>query len=225
MQHERDDNATDSAKPEMLSYARPRQPGEGLLTREKRFTFTWMELIFVGLIIVVLVSIVSPEFLDRRQRHRAYTVACQSNMRQVSIALQNYVRDHRGVYPMHIADVAQYVGGGAGACFVCPLKHGQHSPGPTTAQLEVDLRNPAKACCSYVFVVPGRKVQGMKPDAIILYEPLPAIHKNGLVNFAYADCSIRGLTPAEAKWALAELAAGFNPPRAINSVPATTPSR
>jgi prepilin-type processing-associated H-X9-DG protein len=69
------------------------------------------------------------------------------------------------------------------------------------------------------------KLAGMKPNTILLHERVPSAHKNGLVNFAYADGSVRTLTPAEAKWAISELAAGFNPPRAINSVPATSPSR
>ena len=96
-------------------------------------------------------------------------------------------------------------------------------PSPTTAQLDADLRNPSKVCCSYVLVVPGMNQRAMKPNTIVLHE-LPGTHTNGVVNFVYADGSVRSLKLFEATWALSELNAGFNPPRPIGSVPVMAPA-
>jgi hypothetical protein len=225
MPHDREDNATDPAKPEMLSYAGPRQAGEELPTRVRRsFKIGLLDVIVAGAIIFALVALMYPAI--RRGAHPNVDVAvCSSHLRQLYAAMQQYAVVSRGVYPTHMADLAQYVGGGQSGCFVCPASIIPRSRGRTTAQVEADLRDPTKVCCSFVLVVQGMKQQGMKTNTIVLHEQVPSAHKNGVVNFVHADGGVRTLTPAEAKWAISELAAGFNPPRAIGSVPATAPSR
>ena len=61
--------------------------------------FTLIELLVVIAIIAILAAILFPVFGKARERARA--TACLSNMKQLGLALETYLSDSDGVYPMN----------------------------------------------------------------------------------------------------------------------------
>jgi prepilin-type processing-associated H-X9-DG protein/prepilin-type N-terminal cleavage/methylation domain-containing protein len=62
--------------------------------------FTLVELLVVIAVIVVLVAVLLPVLAGAQQRARE--VQCQSNLRQVAMALHNYAADNKGKFPPNI---------------------------------------------------------------------------------------------------------------------------
>ena len=62
-----------------------------------RAGFTLVELLVVIGIIAVLISVLLPAL--SKARGRAQTVACQSNLRQITQACVNYTVEYKGSYP------------------------------------------------------------------------------------------------------------------------------
>ena len=70
-------------------------------TKQSRAGFTLVELLVVVTILVVLVTILSSVISGAKERARR--ASCQSNLKQLSVAMQQYVQDNGGVYPFHPA--------------------------------------------------------------------------------------------------------------------------
>jgi prepilin-type N-terminal cleavage/methylation domain-containing protein/prepilin-type processing-associated H-X9-DG protein len=68
-----------------------------MMRRIKPSGFTLIELLVVITIIAILAAILFPVFAQAREKARAIT--CDSNMRQIGIALIMYIQDYDEVYP------------------------------------------------------------------------------------------------------------------------------
>ena len=63
----------------------------------KRAGFTLIELLVVIAIVAVMAAILFPVFAAVRERGRR--TVCQSNLKQIALAMQQYVQDNGGCYP------------------------------------------------------------------------------------------------------------------------------
>ena len=63
----------------------------------KHAGFTLIELLVVIAIVAVVAAILFPVFASVRERGRR--TVCQSNLKQIAIATQQYVQDCGGMYP------------------------------------------------------------------------------------------------------------------------------
>ena len=66
----------------------------------KQSGFTLIELLIVIAIIVVIAAILFPVFGAVRERGRR--TVCQSNLKQIALAMQQYVQDSGGAYPISV---------------------------------------------------------------------------------------------------------------------------
>lgn len=64
--------------------------------------FTLVELLIVIAIVAVIAAILLPVFAAVRERGRR--TVCQSNLKQIALAMQQYVQDNGGTYPASPAD-------------------------------------------------------------------------------------------------------------------------
>ena len=65
--------------------------------KQKTIGFTLIELLVVVAIIAIIAAILFPVFAGVRERGRRTT--CQSNLKQIALAMQQYVQDNNGTYP------------------------------------------------------------------------------------------------------------------------------
>lgn len=159
--------------------------------------------VFVCVFVLVPILIRS---LDRSRYHDP-RLKCASNLRQIGQGVQMYANENKGAFPDDFAallltqDITSEV-------FVCYITNDTRAEGPTTQAVAANLT--AGGHLSYVYV--GKGLTSYSPQtAVVAYEPL-SNHGNG-TNVLYADGHIEWRTAAEAKWLMAELAAGHNPPR------------
>ena len=85
----------------------------------KRAGFTLIELLVVIAIVAVMAAILFPVFATVRERGRR--TVCQSNLKQIAVAMQQYVQDNGGTYPpLGTWEIAAYTYTKHGQVFHCP---------------------------------------------------------------------------------------------------------
>ena len=72
------------------------------IKNKARIGFTLIELLIAIAIMAIIAAILFPVFGAARERGRR--TVCQSNLKQIAIAMQQYVQDNEGVYPSLPAD-------------------------------------------------------------------------------------------------------------------------
>jgi prepilin-type N-terminal cleavage/methylation domain-containing protein/prepilin-type processing-associated H-X9-DG protein len=87
---------------------------EHLMHQRKVTGFTLIEILIVISIIALLAAILFPVF--SRAKENARRASCQSNLKQIGLALQQYMADYDGIYaPVHLNRMDFQTGGGGGS--------------------------------------------------------------------------------------------------------------
>jgi hypothetical protein len=119
---------------------------------------------------------------------------CHRNLRQVSLAVLLYANQNNGRLPDTLDDLLQ-AGDVTSDVFICPVQAANPPPGGTIP---------------YVYLGKGMK-NDIGPDVVVLHDR-PIDHNDGM-NFAYGYGHVEWHDLKLSKKILAELDAGYNPPR------------
>ena len=120
-----------------------------------------------------------------------------------------YANDHRGSFPTNFAllisdqDMDFKV-------FTCPSTNDVSAKGATTQQTVADFAKPGR--CSYIYIGGNLNTTTATAAHIAAYEPL-SNHSGTGINVLFGDGHVEWLDAKDAKHLLAELQAGYNPPR------------
>lgn len=139
-------------------------------------------------------------------------IKCASNLRQIGLAIEMYANDNKGQLPPDLATVlvTQDL---TSEVFVCPSSDDERAHGPTTQALLQDFAKPGR--CSYVLASPLPSTWNLlTPAHILAYEPLANHNRDGM-NVLFGDGHAEWLARVHADHMVAELKAGFNPPRKL----------
>jgi prepilin-type processing-associated H-X9-DG protein len=145
----------------------------------------------------------------------AWRIKCASNLKQIGLSLQIYAGEHSGQYPasfqelLPAADITTEV-------FVCPLSTDTRAFGPTTLETLQVFGEPGHN--SYVYAGAGLTSATITPSHVLAYENL-SNHGGDGMNVVYGDGSVEWVPKKQAAAVVAELQAGFNPPRPAATQP------
>jgi predicted Zn finger-like uncharacterized protein/prepilin-type processing-associated H-X9-DG protein len=153
----------------------------------------------------LMLSILLPSL--NRARETANRVKCASNMRQIGQALLLYANDNQGQYPPKLENLL-LAGNITSNVFVCPDSTDTPAPGATPAAQAAALSSGGHE--SYVYI-PNLNTSA-SAETIVLYEPLTD-HKAEGMNVLFGDGHVEFDGKAQAARMIAEIQAGFNPPR------------
>ena len=142
-----------------------------------------------------------------RARETANRVKCASNMRQIGLALLQYANDHHGQYPPRLEELI-LDGNINSNVFVCPDSIDTPAPGSTPQAQAAALSSGGHE--SYIYV-PNLN-SSVSAETIVLYEPL-SDHAGQGMNILFGDGHVEFDPNPSAGRMIAELQAGFNPPR------------
>jgi hypothetical protein len=131
----------------------------------------------------------------------------------IGLALQIYSNEHGGRYPPSFDELLTD-GSITSEVFICFKTSDQRAAGLTTQALLQDFRTPGRN--SYVYAASGAADQSNSSAFVLAYEPL---NHHGFMHVVYGDSQVGRLREPEASRVIAELNAGFNPPRPPTSKP------
>ncbi len=150
---------------------------------------------WAGLIIAAAVVVVMPMF--GMSHERGNRIKCQSDLRMIGWACDNYAQGHGGAFPDsfdNLLPAPQY------AVFVCPSSNDDRAVGDTPEQMLAAFHQPGH--CSYVYVGAGLTIKS-PPKTVLAYERL-VNHYEGM-HVLYVDGSVVWLSRKDAESLLAQL--------------------
>jgi hypothetical protein len=149
----------------------------------------------------------------------ANRVKCGSNLRQIGQGVYLYALENQGKFPPDI-DALMLTQDLTFEVLVCPATDDVKAVGATTQATLQDLHSrPGR--CSYVYIGGGLTSATATGRHVVAYEPL-SNHGGSGMSVLYGDGAAEFLPQSEARYVLAELKAGHNPPRPKSGMPATT---
>ena len=169
--------------------------------------------ISVGATTLVLSTCMAPLMIGimlpslNRARETANRVKCASNMRQIGQALLLYANSNGGQYPPRLEDLL-LAGNITADVYVCPSSKDTIAPGATAQAQAAVLSSGGHE--SYIYI-PNLNTSA-SAQTVLLYEPLTD-HSGAGMNVLYGDGHVEFDTRQQATGIIAEIQAGFNPPR------------
>ena len=170
----------------------------------------------IGMVPLVI-SLINPESYESRERRMR--AQCLSNLRQIGQACLLYANDHQGRFPVSFEQLVKS-GRLSVQRFVCPSANDEPATGATPDDILAKFAKPGH--CSYVYVGGGLRV-GSPRDAVVAHDRLVNHEREG-INVLFADGRVEWMSRDLSSSFLAELKAGFNPPRPVDQRPATQPA-
>ena len=156
-----------------------------------------------------MISILLPSL--NRARETANRVKCASNLRQIGQAMLIYANESGGVYPP-TPDLLVLTQDIEPVTFICPSTNDSaatFATGTARPTIAASITKPGQN--SYVYVGAG-KTFSADARTILAYEPLTN-HDGDGGNFLFGDGHVEFLAKDAANSAIAEIQAGYNPPR------------
>ena len=190
----------------VIEYATPRGHDPAM----RRLVKVWTA-IGVAVLLVLGFLIIAPAF--ETSPRGSSRVKCASNLRQIGQGIMLYAWDHQGRWPDTLdelivkADLPPYV-------FVCPSSYATAAPGATSEEQARNLYNGGHL--SFVYLGKGLR-DPVDADRVIAYE-VPGHHETPGMNVLFGDGHVEWFNEPMAKQILADLAAGWNPPKRVVSV-------
>lgn len=195
----------DEKRPAKLDYATPDES-----TSRSRRIRRLRGLLLIGMGAVIITIAVSDLFTGPRCISTTRTL-CKSHLSQIGKGLILYTSDpaNRGAYPKDLLPLL-VDGEMSPEVFICPGSNDTKASGPTTRAMYDDFTKPGR--CSYIYRAAGLTTATVTPQHVLAHERL-GNHTDPGINVLYGDGSVEWLDADKAKKLIAELDAGYNPPR------------
>ena len=133
---------------------------------------------------------------------------CASNLRQIGQGIMLYANDHQGRWPDTLD--ALIVSADINAeCFVCPSSNDLRARGATPQEQARNLYSGGHL--SFVYLGKGL-AEPVHPNRVVAHEA-PGHHEGAGMNVMFGDGRVQWFAESKAKQILADLAAGWNPPK------------
>jgi prepilin-type processing-associated H-X9-DG protein len=155
----------------------------------------------------VLAVLITPTFHGSHV-HGGQRTKCASNLRQIGQGIMLYANDHRGTWPDSLDELILSADLNP-ECFVCPSSRDSAAPGATAREQAANLYKPGHI--SFIYLGKGLK-EPVHPNRVVAYEAMGNHDASG-INVLFGDGHVEWFSEPQAKKILAELAAGWNPPR------------
>lgn len=166
----------------------------------------WPLVLLIVALVVIAAAMLLPS-LNRPIDHPP-ELRCRSNLRQIGQGVQMYANENRSAFPPDVGTllVTQDL---TSEVFVCYATNDTRAEGATTQAVAANMSTGGHL--SYVYTGKGMSMR-TAATAVLAYEPL-ANHGDH-INVLYADGRVERLGAKQGRKLLAELAGGYNPPRA-----------